>query len=310
MQLRQAIPARLFPIALMFAVACGCDADFVTSGRLDKVVGRRGISNGRFELPRPMAIDADDRLYVCDKTARIQVFDADGEFVRMWRTPIHTNGRPTGLSIDRKGRLLVADTHYFQVLIYSVEGELLQKLGGVAGHRPGEFGLVTDVVDDSQGNLYISEYGEYDRIQKLSPEGEFLLEWGGHGSAPGQFRRPQSMAIDRDDHIWVADAVNHRIQVFDQQGTLLDVWGEHGSEPGKLSYPYDLALDGEGQVYVSEHGNHRVQKFTLTGQSLGCWGHEGRQPGELFQPWGLVRDSRGRIYVADYRNHRVQRIVM
>ncbi len=74
------------------------------------------------------------------------------------------------------------------------------------------------------------------------------------------------MAIDRDDHIWVADAVNHRIQVFDPRGTLLNIWGEHGSEPGKLSYPYDLALDGEGRVYVSEHGNHRVQKFTLTGE--------------------------------------------
>ncbi|MHB8736914.1 MAG: NHL repeat-containing protein [Terriglobales bacterium] len=308
MQLRQAIPACLFPIAL--AAACGCDADFVSSGRLDQVWGRRGISDGRFELPRPMAIDAQDRLYVCDKTARIQVFDADGEFIRMWRTPVHTNGRPTGLSIDRQGRLLVADTHYFQVLVYSQEGELLEKLGGVEGHRPGEFGLVTDAVDDSLGNLYVSEYGEYDRIQKFSPDGKFLCQWGGHGSAPGQFRRPQSMAVDQDDHIWVADAVNHRIQVFDPHGTLLGIWGEHGSEPGQLNYPYDLALDGEGHVYVSEHGNHRVQKFTLEGRSLGCWGRHGRNGGELSQPWGLVRDSRGRIYVADYRNHRVQRIVM
>ncbi|HUY34314.1 MAG TPA: hypothetical protein VMV69_16325 [Pirellulales bacterium] len=257
-----------------------------------------------------MAIDSADRLYIVDMTARIQVFDADGDFLRMWRTPVHTNGRPTGLSIDRKGRLLVADTHYFQVLIYSPEGELLKKMGGVEGHRPGEFGLVTDAVDDSQGNLYVSEYGEYDRIQKFSPEGTFLFEWGGHGTAAGQFRRPQSMAVDQHDHIWVTDAVNHRIQVFDPQGTLLDIWGEHGSEPGQLSYPYNLALDDEGYVYVSEYGNHRVQKFTLRGEPRGCWGRHGRKPGELFQPWGLVRDSRGRIHVLDKRNHRVQRIVM
>ncbi|HEV3004750.1 MAG TPA: NHL repeat-containing protein [Pirellulales bacterium] len=299
----------LAPIAIVLAAA-GCDADFTNSGRLDLVFGRRGISDGRFELPRPLAIDAEDNVYVCDKTARIQVFDTEGRFIRMWRTPVHTNGRPTGLSIDRQGRVLVADTHYFQVLIYSTAGELLQKLGGVEGHRPGEFGLVTDVVDDSEGNLYVSEYGEYDRIQKFSPEGKFLLEWGGHGSAPGQFCRPQSMAVDHDDHLWVADSVNHRIQVFDQVGTLLSIWGDEGSEPGKLSYPWDLALDGAGHVYISEHGNSRVQKFTLDGQSLGCWGHNGRKPGELFNPWGLARDSRGRIYVSDYRNHRVQRIVM
>jgi sugar lactone lactonase YvrE len=223
---------------------------------------------------------------------------------------VHTNGRPTGLSFDRRGRLLVADTHYFQVLIYSPQGELLDRLGGVEGHRPGEFGLVTDAADDSHGNLYVAEYGEYDRIQKFSADGEFLLEWGGHGSEPGQFVRPQKLAIDAEDHIWVADAVNHRIQVFDQHGRMLQIWGEHGGEPGQLSYPYDLALDGEGHLYVSEWGNHRVQKFTLEGKSLGCWGRHGRKPGELFQPWGLVRDSKGRIHVLDSRNHRVQRIVM
>ena len=71
-----------------------------------------------------------DRLYIVDMTARIQVFDADGNFIRSWQTPVHDNGRPTGMSIDRDGNLAVADTHYYQVLFYSPEGELLRKIGG------------------------------------------------------------------------------------------------------------------------------------------------------------------------------------
>jgi sugar lactone lactonase YvrE len=257
-----------------------------------------------------MAIDADDLIYIVDITARIQVFTTAGEFVRGWQTPVHANGRPTGLSIDHRGNLLVADTHYFRVLTYSPQGELLETFGGTLGHGPGEFGFVTDAVEDSRRNLYVSEYGEYDRIQKFSPAREFVLEWGGHGTDGGQFSRPQSLAVDADDQIWVADACNHRIQVFDASGRLVRLWGEHGSEPGQLAYPYGMLLDGRGHVYVTEFGNHRVQKFSLDGRSLGCWASHGRATGEVLNPWALVRDSHGRIYVLDTGNNRVQCIEM
>jgi len=239
------------------------------------------------------------------------VFDRDGNFLRVWQTPEHANGRPTGLSVSRDGLLMVADTHYFRVLFYTLEGVLREELsiGGTFGPAQGEFGFVTDVVRDSVGNFYISEYGEWDRIQKFSPEREFLLHWGGHGADPGEFGRPQSMAVTSDDRIFVADACNHRIQEFDTGGQLKSVWGTQGTAPGQLSYPYGLALDGRGHVYVCEYGNHRVQKFTLGGQSVDVWGREGRGPGELFNPWSLVYDSLGRVHVLDSNNHRVERIV-
>ena len=204
----------------------------------------------------------------------------------------------------------MADTHYYRVLIYSPEGELLSTIGGKRGHGPGEFGLVTDVVQDSQGNYYMAEMGEYDRIQMFTPDGQFLRQWGGHGTEPGQFIRPQSLAIDEKDQIWVADACNHRIQVFAKDGKLLTMWGTEGKEPGRLSYPYDLVMGDDGTVYVCEFGNHRVQKFTRDGNSLGCWGKQGRGDGELYNPWALARDSRGRIYVLDTYNHRVQCVRM
>jgi DNA-binding beta-propeller fold protein YncE len=288
------------------AILGGCDDERGKAGRLRAVWGRGGISEGRFNKPRAMAIDANDLIYIVDITARIQVFNTEGEFLRGWQTPVHDNGRPTGLSIDRHGNLLVADTHYFRLLTYSPQGELLETLGGTFGHAPGEFGFVTDAVEDSEGNLYISEYGEYDRIQKFSPDRKFILEWGGHGSDSGLFARPQSMAIDADDQLWVSDACNHRIQVFDTGGRLIQSWGTHGSEPGQLAYPYGLVLDGQGHVYVTEYGNHRVQKFTVDGRSVGCFGSDGRAPGELLYPWALVRDSRGQLYVLDTGNNRVQ----
>jgi DNA-binding beta-propeller fold protein YncE len=205
--------------------------------------------------------------------------------------------------------LLVADTHYYRVLTYTTQGELLtnRTIGGTMGPGPGEFGFVTDVVRDANGNYFVGEYGEYDRIQKFSPTGEYLLEWGGHGSEPGQFLRPQHLAIDADGLLWVADACNHRIQVFDGQGRSITMWGQPGTGPGQLQYPYCVALDGKGHAYVCEYGNHRVQKFTLDGKPVAAWGTFGRRPGQMHNPWALALDSRGRCHVLDSMNHRVQR---
>jgi sugar lactone lactonase YvrE len=279
---------------------------------LEAVWGKQGLGNGQFQKPRAIAIDAKDRLYIVDMTARIQVFDADGRFLRSWRTPLAKNGRPTGLSIDRSGRLAVADTHYYRVLFYTTEGQLLEDatIGGTMGHGEGEFGFLTDVVQDTEGNHYVAEYGQHDRVQKFSPEGEFLLQWGTHGAAPGQFRRPQGLLIDPQERIWVADACNHRIQVFNTDGELLFHWGKQGEALGQLYYPYDLEMDEEGHLLVCEYGNHRIQKFTQDGESLGSWGHSGRAEGELFNPWAMALDSRGRMHVLDSNNHRVQRVRM
>jgi len=279
-------------------------------GRFEATWGRRGLSAGRFQKPRAMAFDPRGRFYVVDMTARIQAFDAEGNPLTSWRTPASKNGKPTGLAVGRDGSVLVADTHYYRVLVYSPEGKLLRAIGGEFGYRPGELAQVTDVAQDSRGNYYVGEKGEYDRIQKFSPDGEFLLQWGGHGCEPGQFVLPQSLAVDEQDRIWVADSCNHRIQVFDSQGELLSLWGSEGKELGELYYPYDLVLGRDGAVYVCEYGNHRVQKFTREGRSLGCWGRPGRAEGELFNPWALVQDGRGRIHVLDTGNHRVQRVRM
>jgi len=295
------------------AICVGCPSPNQGDGRLETIWGRRGISDGRLRKPRALAINSDDEIFIVDMTARIQVFNRDGQHLRGWRMPDWENGRPTGISIDRAGNVMVADTHYYRILVFDSMGNRLPErtLGGRRGQRAGEFGLVTDAVEDSQGNVYVAEYGEYDRIQKFAPDGQFLLQWGGHGSESGQFIRPQNLAIDKSDHVWVADACNHRIQVFDATGDhakLIRSWGQEGSDPGQLRYPYDLVLDGKGHVYVCEFGNHRVQKFTLEGRLVSLWGNVGRQAGQLHNPWAIVQDSRGRIHVLDTYNHRVQRV--
>jgi DNA-binding beta-propeller fold protein YncE len=300
---------RLWPLALILTaplLPLGCSGGARSTP--ERVWGRRGVQDGDLIRPRAIAIDPSDRVFIVDFTARIQVYDRDGNYLGpTWTTPDYRNGRPSGLSIDRDGNLIVSDSHYFCVRIYNADGHELRHFGK-AGTKPGELSYVSDVVQDSDGFFYVAEFGETHRISKFDNDGHFIRCWGSQGSAPGQFARARALALGPDGLLYVADACNHRIQVFDRDGNLVRHFGEPGQGEGQLSYPYDVAFGKNGLLYVVEYGNHRIQKFTPEGEPRGTWGGPGREPGRFHSPWGLAVDSKGRIHVVDTENHRVQRV--
>src|SRR5262245_54780470 len=101
----------LLLLAALFGVTAlvGCRDSVPSQGEVDKIWGRVGLEDGKFQKPRAGCIDDQGRMYIVDMTARIQVFDEEGNFIRSWSSPDHATGRPSGLSIDRRGRLLVSD---------------------------------------------------------------------------------------------------------------------------------------------------------------------------------------------------------
>lgn len=277
-----------------------------------EIIGQRGVDNGHFSKPRAIEINTADEIHVVDMTGRVQVLSHRGEFIRAWRTPEIANGKPCGLGFSIDGLLMVADTHYFRVLFYRPDGTLVPErtIGGTNGRGPGEFGFVTDAVQDREGNYYVSEYGDFDRIQKFDSSGNYVCEWGGHGNEPGQFLRPQALAIDDANQLWVADACNHRLQVFDLGATpprLVKILGSEGTGPGQFRYPYGIWLGPDNTLLVTEFGNHRIQRLTRDGESLATFGSAGRAPGQFHQPWSLVCDSTGSVIALDSYNHRLQR---
>ena len=58
----------------------------------------------------------------------------------------------------------------------------------------------------------------FDNVQTFDDRGRLLLDWGGTGSAAGQFSLPNAIAINSKNEIFVADAYNHRIQMFRYTG--------------------------------------------------------------------------------------------
>ena len=272
-------------------------------------VGTRGTASGEFNKPRSVTVDRKDNLYVVDMTGRVQKFSPEGVFLLLWQLPKTDLGKPKGMSCDSDGNILVVEPHYQRVNRFSPEGRLLGQWGE-KGTNVGQLTLPRSIACDTNGRVYVSEYTLVDRVQAFDPvQGTGLLSFGRAGSAPGEFNRPEGLAIDRSNTLYVADSCNHRIQVFYADGTFLRSHGTPGSGRGELSYPYDISVDAQGRQFVCEFGNSRVQVFDATDQPVEILGGYGAGLGQFSNPWSLALDSRGNLYVADSGNHRVQKFI-
>lgn len=272
---------------------------------LRQVFGETGMGPGEFSYPRAATLGPDGHLYIVDKAARLQCYTRSGEFLRAWRTPEHTAGKPTGLGAGPDGRIYAADTHYGRVLVFEPDGRLVGSFGR-PGRGPGEFLLPTDVAIAPDGTVYVGEYGGNDRISRFTPTWQYEFSFGGADAGDAALQRPQTLRLDVDGTLWVADACNHRICHFSAAGELLASFGRSGTGPGELRFPYGLDLLADGTLVVCEYGNNRVQRFDRTGRSLGTWGSPGRQPGQLAYPWAVIAGPRDVLFVLDSGNNRVQ----
>jgi DNA-binding beta-propeller fold protein YncE len=268
-----------------------------------EIIGTRGTSAGKFNKPRSLALDAQDNLYVADMTGRVQKFSPEGRFLFAWQFPETPLGKPKGMTLDAQGHIIVLEPHYSRVNHFDSNGKLLEQWGH-HGTNDGQLAFPRSVGVNSQGDIYTSEYGVTERVQKFSGKTKQWLQ-----TISAEFNRPEGLGIDKADKIYVADSCNHQIKVFSPSGQLLRAYGGAGNALGKLSYPYDVRVDAAGFQYVCEFGNSRLQIFDATDKPVEIIGGPGSAPGQFNNPWSIAFDSHGNLFVADSQNHRVQKFI-
>ncbi len=233
--------------------------------------GTEGAGMGQFSAPRGIAVSADGFVYVADsRNHRIQKFTADGLWVASWGT---FGGCPERTPL------------------------------------PGEFCEPWGVAVGPDGSVYVADTWAH-RVQKFSPDGQFLAQWGfssqyGADQRPGAFYGPRGITVAPDGTVYVADTGNKRVQVFRADGVFLRQLGGGGSEPGRLNEPVGLAVGPDGNLYVADTWNYRVQALTPTGQMVRQWPIVGwNNPLAEEKPY-LAVDGQGRVYVTDPGHYRV-----
>jgi sugar lactone lactonase YvrE len=118
-------------------------------------------SPGDFAKPVGLAVDSDGNLYVADMlNARIEVFDADGNFIRTFGKRGDGPGyfaMPKGVAIDCDGHIWVSDSMQNRLQVFTQDGRLLIYVGSGQGLLPGMFSGIQNVTIDKQNRVFTSE---------------------------------------------------------------------------------------------------------------------------------------------------------
>lgn len=146
------------------------DAD---SFKLLRKIGTTGhnhelTTEGNFGAPFGAAVDKDGNLYVTDMlNNRIEVFDADGNFVRTWGKIGDAPGqfgRPKGIAVDSDGHIWVADSALDRITIFGNKGELLMAFG-THGKLASQFKGLVGITMDKENRVFTVEQYPTGKVQ-------------------------------------------------------------------------------------------------------------------------------------------------
>ncbi len=138
---------------------------------------------GQLNTPHSIGVDRQNHVYVADRgNRRIQVFDADGTFLRMLRL---------NAPYDKKRHPV---------------------LGNLPANRPDETAPWTICITDGPTQYLYAADQEPGRLYKLSLDGTILGMLGESGRDVKQFNWVHGIACPSDDLIYVADMNNWRVQ--------------------------------------------------------------------------------------------------
>ena len=231
------------------------------------------LGDGQFNEPWGVAVDTSGDIYVADTwNGRIQVFDAEGRFLRRWGYFNTTDGElgdpyamfgPRGLDVDSAGNVLVADTGNKRILRFTPEGESVSQVGG-GGVILGRFEEPTSVsVDPASGAVFVADNWNR-RIQKLDADLTPLAEWPVPGWQSREIYHKPFVAASANGDVYVTDPESYRVIVYDGSGQLKATFGDYGTEADRFGLPNGIAVDEvAGTILIADADNNRVMVMPL-----------------------------------------------
>ena len=219
-------------------------------------------------------------------------------------------------------------------LVSSAAGCLAQQAGVSATSTPLE--TPAGIAYSPAGELFIAEAKAH-RIRKVDVRGNILTVAGtgeqgfsgdGGPATGAQLDSPQSVAVDSQGNLFVADTHNHRVRRIDSKtGIISTVVGDSpGNAPHdggaattvRLILPVAVAAGATGELYIADAGADRIFRVDAATGGLTVVAGTGEQgdagdggpatQATIDTPSSLAIDASGNLYLADTHNHRVRRV--
>ncbi len=233
---------------------------------------------------------------------------------------------PTGVAVDAKGNVYIADWRNNRVRMVSPAGTISTFAGTGAGGSTGDGGAATSaqvapdaVAVDGQGNVYVTECGNAKvrevhagTIKTIAGNG-FIGFSGDNGPATSaELHCPGPVAVDGQGNVYIADTYNNRVREV-HEGIITTVAGtgstafsgDGGPATSAGLVPEAVALDSKGNLYITDYYANRVREVhggtitTIAGTGTpGSSGDGGpATAANLETPPGVAVDHEGNVYI-------------
>ena len=242
------------PNQLIYIADCGNSRIQVASftGKFLKRFGQ-----GLLDWPWGIAV-TEDNIFVTDWNlhALFQFSKKDYKLVRRTGNEGRGEGQlssPSGLCINYKGDVYVADRANDRVSVFSNNLKFLKHLGTQQLKYPCDVKVtpINVVVLDGNPNC----------IHFFSRTGTLLSSCVSNGVA-GMVHVPSFFCLDTAGNILVSDYTRHVLQILSPSGQLIHTIGKEGQARGELYRPYGICVSQLGKVFViSDNTNFSLQLF-------------------------------------------------
>jgi hypothetical protein len=218
-----------------------------------------GGSGRRLQQPQGIAVDHDDNIYVADSERRlILVYDAQGKFLR--QIGKHQSEsifqQPTAIAIH-DGKLLVLDPPVHQLMVLSLNGETLRRIGGyrrlsgISFEQPSELALAEN------GLAVIDAYGT--RLQLLTYNFELIRTFNIRSLVGVPSVREMGLAVDSQNDIYVSAGSGFGLRVYGWDGALKGQVGDSAIQGDHA--PAGLWIDSSDRMYAADRDFASVEVF-------------------------------------------------
>lgn len=210
---------------------------------------------------------------------------------------------------DPERRIWVVNETSDEIYIFSNDGsKLLRTLGerNVPGKDGTHFAKPQDVAFLPDGRVLIADGLDNHRVMIMDKNLNYLGEFGGFGTGPGQFNGVHAIAVGPGGRIFALDRSNGRINVF-----------KTTADPAKVEYVdtwtgFQLPLDiivNEDSLWMTDLAPLRFTKLDFTGKHLYTWMVSSDLPDGFLEVHSFTVDSQGNLYGGDNQYGRSQKLV-
>jgi hypothetical protein len=246
---------------------------------------------------------------------------------------------PTATAVDKYGNLYIAQAGNNVIRKVNVAGVIstfagngLQGFSGDGGQAiAASFNNIRAIAIDTAGNIYVDDTGNY-RVRRINiggtvttVAGNGISAYSGDGglATSASFQWTQSIAIDKNNCLYIADEINNVVRKVDMNGIISTFVGNgtagYSGDGGiastaQLKGPDGICFDKFNNLFIADANNNVIRKVssigvisTFAGSTQGFSGDGGQAvSAQLNIPIAVACDSLNNVYISDRYNNKIR----